>query len=268
MSASSLPSCFSFARLASSTSAVKTNALLSLAQAWPLLQERYDKIKNPQTGQLDLLNPRDQTAMNKQLQTKSSSNRHAAVLVLLLTVDGQPSLLFTRRAAHLSQHAAEISFPGGHFDEARDVTLQDTAMREALEELYPAHNENQDNEKRAQLDFQRNLKILGTASSLPSIRGVPVTPVLAVNLVDQFQSPITQYLPGDGGTEVELVFSVPIAQLVAEETTHTLPATRFNFQNKQAPCFPTSDGNIWGLTAYILRPYLHKLLKPVFWQSK
>lgn len=59
--------------------------------------------------------------------------RPAAVLIPL--VQGpDPEVIFTRRAAGLTRHAGEISFPGGMHD-AGDADLLATALREAEEEL-------------------------------------------------------------------------------------------------------------------------------------
>ncbi len=60
--------------------------------------------------------------------------RRAAVLAPLYARDGRPHLLFTRRAATLSKHSGEISFPGGSRDPS-DSSLAHTALRETHEEL-------------------------------------------------------------------------------------------------------------------------------------
>jgi 8-oxo-dGTP pyrophosphatase MutT (NUDIX family) len=60
--------------------------------------------------------------------------RVAAVLAPLYARAGQPHLLFTRRAATLSAHRGEISFPGGSH-EPTDGALDSTALREAQEEI-------------------------------------------------------------------------------------------------------------------------------------
>lgn len=57
----------------------------------------------------------------------------AGVLVPIIAAD-EPSLLFTLRAAHLSRHPGEISFPGGMADDG-DRGLVATALRELEEEL-------------------------------------------------------------------------------------------------------------------------------------
>jgi 8-oxo-dGTP pyrophosphatase MutT (NUDIX family) len=58
----------------------------------------------------------------------------AAVLVPLYAYDGELRVVLTRRRADLRRHAGEISFPGGRRD-PEDATLQDTALREAEEEI-------------------------------------------------------------------------------------------------------------------------------------
>jgi 8-oxo-dGTP pyrophosphatase MutT (NUDIX family) len=65
--------------------------------------------------------------------TPPPDTRLAGVLVPLVG-GGPPSVVFTRRTAHLSRHAGEISFPGGlqHDD---DTDLRATALRETHEEL-------------------------------------------------------------------------------------------------------------------------------------
>jgi 8-oxo-dGTP pyrophosphatase MutT (NUDIX family) len=57
----------------------------------------------------------------------------AAVLVLI-SESQEPSLLFTKRAAHLRQHAGEVCFPGGMW-EPGDLDLSATALRETWEEI-------------------------------------------------------------------------------------------------------------------------------------
>jgi 8-oxo-dGTP pyrophosphatase MutT (NUDIX family) len=59
--------------------------------------------------------------------------RAAAVLIPVVARE-EPTVLLTRRAAHLSDHANEIAFPGGKID-AADASPVDAALREAWEEV-------------------------------------------------------------------------------------------------------------------------------------
>ena len=174
--------------------------------------------------------------------------RQAAVLVPLLCHKGVPSLMFTTRSSSMPTHAAEVSFPGGHYDASVDRHLEDTAIRETREELV------------SNADYPwEDLEIIGHATAVPSIKGTPVTPVLGVLPHDVTTSDIHDIFPGHPG-EVENVFCVSLAELLQVETSQKSERFRANI-----PVFPTNDGHkIWGLTAVIVRPMLHKLLRPVF----
>jgi 8-oxo-dGTP pyrophosphatase MutT (NUDIX family) len=58
----------------------------------------------------------------------------AAVLVAVIDHPDGPTVLFTRRTAHLKAHSGQISFPGGRA-EPDDPSVEFTALREAQEEI-------------------------------------------------------------------------------------------------------------------------------------
>lgn len=208
------------------------------------LRRRFDECKNPQ-GLIPVLNEHQTLHFEEHVKwEKEAKKRRAAVLVLVCRVEGQPSLLFTRRAANLRQHAAEISFPGGHVEESE--TFVDAALRETCEELLPPEG------------FLSNVQIIGCTTPLPSIRGTPVTAVLAASPNDLRD--IHELFPGNPN-EVDVVFSVSIADLIKNEGNHRISNSRFG--DTLAPTFNTPHGKIWGLTAFVLRPILHKVLRHV-----
>ena len=63
----------------------------------------------------------------------AQGDRLAAVLAVVVG-DDEPALLLTERAASMSRHAGEVSFPGG-LAEPEDPDLRATAVRETHEEL-------------------------------------------------------------------------------------------------------------------------------------
>ena len=173
------------------------------------------------------------------------SERQAAVLVPLVSYNGAPSLLFTTRSSKLRSHASEVSFPGGHFHEGVDSCLEDTALRECQEELlgdYPWHD----------------IEIIGRATAVPSLGGIPVTPIIGVLPYE-----ITDCTFPGNADEVVDIFCVELTELLAIEMMERPPAvSRFK---TMIPSFPTAAGQrIWGLTAVVTKPLLHKLFKPVF----
>ncbi len=89
-----------------------------------LLPHPPDLPLRPTRGDYDL-NPDQRPREKREL-------RPAAVL-LPIVARREPSVLFTRRTAHLSRHAGQVSFPGGRVHED-DLTLVETALRETREE--------------------------------------------------------------------------------------------------------------------------------------
>ncbi len=60
--------------------------------------------------------------------------RQAGVLLLLYPIRGVLRLVLTVRTADLDHHSGQISLPGGGWEEG-DASLQETALREAREEI-------------------------------------------------------------------------------------------------------------------------------------
>jgi NUDIX domain len=286
-----------------------SNTLLGL---FPSLMNQWNLIAVPASNPSEqggkvfpMLNAKQQSAWERHSKEMNKSLAQASVLVILCSTStigqrggSEPiqelSILFTVRASSLNSHASEISFPGGHVEP--EETAVEAAVRETQEELIPAlpglfecQNEEED-ETTASRPPRLPLTIVGQASPIPSLRGTPVTPVIAVwwpNLLENQSYPIHQLFPGNPD-EVSLVFTVPVRTLLETEGSLQLPKNRFGYTS--SPCYPLpssvlqeiskkkkthihgtdsrdeKDDNsppvIWGLTAYILRPLLRKWLAP------
>ena len=206
-----------------------------LQRAIPLLQREFAK-QSTNEGLFPVFNKKQLEQAWKHYP-KRPANRGAAVLVPVCSFEGKPSILFTKRASHLSSHSSEVSFPGGHVEKT-DASLEDAALRETGEEIDTPLN---------------SVVIIGKGTAVPSIKGIPVTPVLAVlpNELDE------SMLTGDP-REVDFVFTRSIGSLLEEETSRHLKRL-----GRPAPVYPSPYGDIWGLTAFVLRPFLRKLLLPV-----
>lgn len=150
--------------------------------------------------------------------------RQAAVLILL-TDETDPAVLFTERAEGLRSHAAQISFPGGGAEPGE--TPAGTALREAQEEV----------------GLEAGLvTVLGQlpAAWVP-VSGYEVTPVVATWPEALPLAPVDR-------REVADVLQLRVSQLSAPErrVTAVLPS------GYSGPGFQVADWFIWGMTAHLL----------------
>lgn len=111
-------------------------------------------------------------------------------------------------------------------------------------------------------DFDEDMEILGQTGPVPAITGNMVTPIIGALTLDiPSHDAIRNIFPGNPG-EVDKVFAVSVANLLEGETSEELKRL-----GAMGPVFPlpNSDGGqekIWGLTAIVLRPILHHVLRP------
>lgn len=165
----------------------------------------------------------------------------AAVLVLFgrldsiparsdeLTVAADLDVLLQRRAATLSSHPGQVSFPGGG-QEADDADAVATALREAQEETG--------------LDPD-GVEVLSSLPAIPlAVSSFLVTPVLG-----WWRKP-SRVAAVDHAETVE-VFRVPVAHLIDPANRHTSVLNR-NGMTFRGPAFDVDGTLVWGFTAGIL----------------
>jgi 8-oxo-dGTP pyrophosphatase MutT (NUDIX family) len=173
---------------------------------------------------------------NEQLLATVPEFRHAAVLVPIVLRDAEPTLLLTHRAAHLNDHAGQISFPGGRHEE-EDASPVETALREAEEEI----------------GLQRShVEVIGSLPEYLTGTGYRVTPVVAL-----VHPPFT--LQTDS-FEVAEIFEVPLAFLM-DGSKHERRAVQLPGGGGERVFYamPYEHHFIWGATAGMLRNLFHLL---------
>lgn len=159
----------------------------------------------------------------------------AAVLMPLVQRNDGLHVIFTRRADHLSNHAGQVSFPGGRI-EPQDADAVAAALRETHEEIGIAP------------EF---LQPIGTQPSLLTASRFIMTPVVGVLRPG--------YLIQPNHDEVAEVFDVPLRVLMdpASYRLHRVDFTdgahRLYFSISWQSHF------IWGATATLLRNF-HRFL--------
>jgi len=194
---------------------------------------------------IDLLkNPKGisaQLKMAPKLRRKELEEYHnneiknqSAVLVLIFFENNDYKIILTKRSNKLRKHRGQISFPGGKYDNT-DVDLQETAFREAREEI---GFENTD------------IEVLGWLSSLI----IPVTNFEVHPLVVFCNNKPDFRINTE---EVDKIIEAPISQL-----TNLKNIKRTSFGNSssgrfiEAPYFEIDKHKIWGATAMIISELL------------
>ena len=166
----------------------------------------------------------------------SAEHRLAAVLILVFQGLHEPEIILTRRISNLSNHAGQISFPGGTVEDA-DVDPVFTALREASEEI----------------DLQKNdVEILGILNTTTLPSGFAVSPVLGV----MHSSPTLTPNPD----EVDEIFSIPLS-LICDLSLYGQDSLIRDGIRREYYYLNYEEYYIWGATAKMLRT-LGKLLNP------
>jgi 8-oxo-dGTP pyrophosphatase MutT (NUDIX family) len=156
---------------------------------------------------------------------------HAAVLVPLFRKGKDCHLLFTKRTDQVKYHKGEISFPGGTFDK-EDLELQQTALREAFEEIGLKEND---------------IQILGALDDIVTITEFIVTPFVGL-----FPYPyVFQVSP----IEIAELIEVPLSLLLDEKCFGEREILQGE-KRRIVYTYQYGKHTIWGATALILKQFL------------
>jgi 8-oxo-dGTP pyrophosphatase MutT (NUDIX family) len=168
-------------------------------------------------------------------ETKGRYRLASVLMPIVLHPDG-PTMLFTQRTADLTDHAGQISFPGGRREDY-DASAIETALRETEEEIGLARSQ---------------VEVIGSLPDYFTGTGYRVTPVAGL-----IQPPFETLADA---REVAEIFEVPLAFLMDglnhQRRTVDLPPPvgRRSFYT-----MPYQRYFIWGATAGMLRNLFHFL---------
>lgn len=170
--------------------------------------------------------------------TPAPGDRLAAVMAVVVD-EPDPSVLFTERAAAMSRHPGEMSFPGGLQDPA-DVSLLATALREVQEEV-------------------------GIEPSLPDVLGAlpPIHTFVSGILV----SPFVGLVPGLPALtvshgEIARVLTVPLRRLAEVEQQRALHREGRVWKGW---CYELDGASVWGATGFMVHALLELIRREAPW---
>ena len=163
-------------------------------------------------------------------------DRLAAILVPLIWQPSGWQILLTKRAAHLSHHAGQISFPGGKLDPT-DAGLIDAALREAEEEINL---------------LPPMVRVMGGLLPVRSPAGFIVQPIVGIIAQDIFS-----HLHPDPA-EVDSIFTVPLKHIGQSDNFTKIPRQTDGRDNSYwVVAHP--EHYIWGLSARVLNDLRQRL---------
>ena len=191
-----------------------------------MLKKIEENLNNKESTWLDQLSLK---------QSDPKSDLPKAAVLIALTEEENPEVIYTLRSNKVSSHQGEVSFPGGMQEES-DTSLIMTALRESEEEIGLPQN---------------CVKILGSLDTMVSRFNVSVTPFVGV-------------IPGDvelntSSEEIEACFKVPLSFLLKDKRYRNDEVNR-NGETFYMPAYKYSSYVIWGLTAMITGNFLNRAL--------
>ena len=160
--------------------------------------------------------------------------RLASVLVGVVDREPGATVILTLRSPDLSSHAGQVAFPGGRADPG-DVTIVDTALREAHEEIALA---------------PELVTPIGLLDAYRTGTGYRIVPVLSL------VSP--QFSPVPDEREVADVFEVPL-EFLMNVGNHQRHSREWQGYTRHFYAMPYGERYIWGATAGILRIMYERL---------
>ncbi len=171
-----------------------------------------------------------QRRLRKNALAENPSPKLSAVLILIYPEDGEPHTVLMLRNSYEGVHSGQVCFPGGA-KEKNDQTIENTALREAQEEIG--------------ID-ESKVKIIGKLSQVyipPS--GYLVQPFVGFTFEKPFFNPDKK--------EVEALIKTPLKILIDEKIIKTKNIKLSNgFVMNDTPYFNITGNTVWGATAMML----------------
>ena len=201
-----------------------------------------EELKKIELGGLEAqfkLAPKLRLKYDKQ-KIQAKNPKKAAVLALFYpNKKNETSILLTQRASYKGTHSAQISFPGGKVEKT-DKNLQETALREAFEEVG------------IQKEDVTVIREMTDVYIPPS--NFLATPFIA------YANAEPKYLINH---EVDSIIEITVNDLLSESSITSITMNTSYMDNIDVPAFSINSKIIWGATGMMLSE-IKDLLKTIY----
>lgn len=168
----------------------------------------------------------------------------SAVLFSIIPYKNKPyDLILIHRTNKGTRHKGEMSFPGGKYESRFDKSLEDTALREAEEEIGVP---------------RENIRIIGCLDDFPTMTKFIITPFIGI--IDKNQKLIKD------PREVQEIVKIPIdffinktnfREQAVDINGNKFPVFYFNYVDKENG----KKYTVWGATAYMISNFIERVYK-------
>ena len=184
----------------------------------------------------NVLNDRDY----KRIEDSSSNYVHASVLIPILEDGGVSKILFTKRTNKVEHHKGQISFPGGAVDE-EDVSFEDTALREAHEEIGLRRDD---------------VEILGRIDDTMTLVSSFVVHPFVGFVAEPYDFVVSE-------AEVKRIIKVPLYVFHPENSQYQRDAVEYEGITYRAIAYEYNGDLIWGATARMMENFMDILCNKI-----
>ena len=174
------------------------------------------------------------SCLDFQPKTIESNFRKAAVMCLIVFEENQYKVVLTKRSENLSNHAGQISFPGGKIEEFDKTPLQ-AALRETYEEIGIKIHE---------------IEIMGKLDEMITGTNFHITPFVGL-IINNYKFKLNF-------EEVAELILLP-TNILLDKSNHSNVDKKFNNIKYNFKKINYLNHYIWGATATILNGFANRV---------
>jgi len=196
-------------------------------------------LSKPLTGHashLKLAPPTRRTELVAQIAPPLDA-RKSAVMILLFHENEKLKVVFIRRSLYVGIHSGQIAFPGGRYEET-DPSIEYTAFREIEEEIGVSKDQ---------------IELLG---QLSDIYVPPSNFLISIFVGYMAQKPMYKPDEREVAEVIEVNFDELLEPNAIGQKSFYVPSANQSFE---APCYQTTQCDIWGASAMVLSELIDML---------